>query len=243
MTAYSLRKPAVFLDRDGVINPLIYHPDHGIVDSPFTLSQFTLMPGVARAIRLLNDLGLIVVVVSNQPGIAKRHFSAEMLRSFDRKMKNALKRHGAHVDAVYYCIHHPQAAIRKYRQVCPCRKPRPGMLKQAAHDLNLSLPDSFMVGDGLTDIEAGHRAGCRTIFVGRWKCEHCQFIRPSSLRPNLIAKDLWEASQLIRAQLSSHSKRLGARQGGRPKVRRSAHTLSCAVPLHTKHAVAGAFQP
>jgi len=194
---------AVFLDRDGVINPLIYHRDVGIVDSPFTVDQFTLFPYVPKAIRALNDMGIAVVVVSNQPGIAKGHFSIQTLRKFDRKLQVALARKGAHIDATYYCLHHPDAINKKYRKRCSCRKPTPGMLLQAARDFNLSLEDCYMVGDGLTDIEAGRRAGCRTVFVGRWKCEHCCFIRPAGLRPTLVAKDLWEAVRLIRAELRS----------------------------------------
>jgi len=243
MTSSCPPKPAVFLDRDGVINPLIYHQDQGIVDSPFTMSQFTLMPRVAKAVRLLNDLGLTVVVVSNQPGIAKRHFSPRLLRSFDLKLQSALKRHGGHIDAIYYCVHHPDAVVREYRRVCSCRKPRPGMLKRAARDLNLCLPDSFMVGDGLTDIEAGHRAGCRTIFVGRWKCEHCQFIRPSSLRPTFVAKDLWDAALLIRAELGSRSKKFGALKRERTKRPRPVRFQDCAPILQAKHTMAGTLQP
>ena len=76
------------------------------------------------------------------------------------------------------------------------------MLLQAAEDMELSLPDSYMIGDGLTDIEAGSRAGCQTIFVGRWKCEHCEFIQPHNLRPTFTAKDLWESAQIIQRDLS-----------------------------------------
>jgi D-glycero-D-manno-heptose 1,7-bisphosphate phosphatase len=202
---------AVFLDRDGVINPLIYHQDVGIVDSPFTEAQFTVLPRVPKAIRLFNHLGLAVVIISNQPGIAKGHFTVQVLRNFDRKLQATLKRAGARIDATYYCLHHPDAIVREYRKRCSCRKPRPGMLRQAARDLGLSLTDSYMIGDGLTDIEAGSRAGCRTVFVGRWKCEHCRFIRPVSLRPTLIAKDLWEAAQLIRAELGPVSRIVRAR--------------------------------
>jgi len=209
---------AVFLDRDGVINPLIYHQDVGIVDSPFTLSQFTVFPRVPKAIRLFNDLGLAVVITSNQPGIAKGHFSIRTLRQFDRKLQATLKRAGARIDATYYCLHHPDAIVREYRKRCSCRKPNPGMLRQAARDLGLSLQDSYMVGDGLTDIEAGSRAGCRTVFVGRWKCENSLFIRPTSLRPTLIAKNLWEAAQLIHAELRPVSEVVGARTVAREKV-------------------------
>ena len=196
------KRRAVFLDRDGVINPLIYHQDAGIVDSPFTVAQFQVSPRVPRAIRVLNDLGLAVVIVSNQPGIAKGHFSPGLLRKIEAKLRTALKPAGAHVDAIYYCLHHPDAVVKKLRKRCRCRKPGPGMLLQAADDLGLSLSESYMIGDGLTDIEAGSRAGCHTIFVGRWKCEHCQFIQPCGLRPTFTAKDLWEAVQIIREKLS-----------------------------------------
>lgn len=189
---------AVFLDRDGVINPLIYHEDAGIVDSPFTLAQFRLFPKVPRAIRTLNDLGFAVVIVSNQPGVAKKHFKPEILDAFDNKIRAALRPVGARIDRIYYCLHHPEAVLKKFRKRCSCRKPEIGMLTQAAHDLAISLSESYMVGDGLTDIEAGSRAGCKTIFVGRWKCENCQFIRPPCLRPTFVAKDLWDAVQLIR---------------------------------------------
>ena len=197
------KRPAVFLDRDGVINPLIFHRDHGIVDSPFTLRQFSVLPGVPRAIRLLNDLGFVVVIASNQPGIAKGHFEPELISKIERKMRTALRQAGARVDATYYCLHHPEAKVKKYRSQCGCRKPAPGLLIQAAKDLNLSLSDSYMVGDGLTDIEAGNAASCITIFIGRWRAEYEQFVTPSDLRPDFIAKDLLEAAKLIQANRTS----------------------------------------
>jgi D-glycero-D-manno-heptose 1,7-bisphosphate phosphatase len=192
---------AVFLDRDGVINPLVYHQDASIVDSPFTPSQFRVLPRVPQAIRLMNDLGLIVIVVSNQPGIAKRHFGPATLREFDRKLRLSLRAAAARIDAIYYCLHHPDARVKSLRQRCTCRKPGIGMLTRAAREFGVSLASSYMVGDGLTDIEAGSRAGCRTVFIGRWKCEYSQFIHPPTLRPAFVAKDLWEAAQLIRSDL------------------------------------------
>jgi D-glycero-D-manno-heptose 1,7-bisphosphate phosphatase len=197
------KRPAAFLDRDGVINPLIYHRDHGIVDSPFTLRQFSVLPGVPRAIRLLNDLGFAVVIASNQPGIAKRHFGPELLGRFERKLRTALSQAGARVDATYYCLHHPDATLRKYRSECDCRKPAPGLLFEAAEDLDLSLTDSYMIGDGLTDIEAGHAAGCQTIFIGRWKAEYEQFVSPPDLRPDFVAKDLLQAAKLVESNVKS----------------------------------------
>jgi D-glycero-D-manno-heptose 1,7-bisphosphate phosphatase len=203
--------PAVFLDRDGVINSLIYHQDAGIVDSPFTIDQFRVLPRVPRAVRLLNDLGLRVIIVSNQPGVAKRHFPAGMLAKFEQKLLAALKPTGAHVDAIYYCLHHPKAAVKNLRKRCACRKPAIGMFTRAARDWGISLADSYMVGDGITDIEAGSIAGCRTIFVGRWKCEHCQFIHPPGLRPTFCADDLWEAAQLIRRECTIRCEKFPSR--------------------------------
>lgn len=210
-------KRAVFLDRDGVINGLVYHRDAGIVDSPFTVDQFQVLPRVPRAIRLLNDLGLPVMVVSNQPGIAKGHFDASTLRKFDKKLKVALAVAGAHIDATYYCLHHPDAIVETLRKRCTCRKPGIGMLTQAARDFGIDLAESYMVGDGLTDIEAGSRAGCRTVFVGRWKCEHCQFIHPPCLRPAFVARDLFEAARLIGSEESARPSLLRPASRKRPK--------------------------
>src|SRR5215469_13703511 len=196
---------AAFLDRDGVINSLIYHQDMGIIDSPFTLAQFRVLPRVPQAIRRLNDLGLAVIIASNQPGIAKGHFDAGLLEQFDQKLHLALRRVGARIDATYYCLHHPKAVIKQLRQRCQCRKPGIGLLLQAARDLGLSLAGSYMVGDGITDLEAGTTVGCRTVFIGTWKCEICQLTHPRGLRPSFVAKDLWEASEFIQSEVSDPS--------------------------------------
>lgn len=193
---------AVFLDRDGVLNSLVYHREAGVIDSPFTASQFKLLPKVPEAIRELNRLGLRVIVVSNQPGIAKGHLTAEILRGFDRTLLAKVADAGGHIDAIYYCLHHPSAAVKQLRKRCACRKPGIGMLKAAARRFDLSLSDCFMVGDGLPDIAAGLRAGCKTIFIGRWKCEICQHLHdPDRDRPHFVAKDLWAAVRIIRANI------------------------------------------
>lgn len=208
-------RPAVFLDRDGVINPMIYYSDHGFVDSPFTLKQFTILPRVPQAIRLLNSLGFAVVVASNQPGIAKGHFEESLLQQTEQKIQVALDKAGAQIDAFYYCIHHPQAIKRELRKHCACRKPGANLLRKAAREMKLSLPDSYMVGDGLTDIEAGRRAGCKTIFIGRWKYEHFQFMHSENSKPDFIAADLWEAARLIEQQYQAPHSTTQMRSGKR----------------------------
>jgi histidinol-phosphate phosphatase family protein len=193
---------AVLLDRDGVINSLVYHDDAGVIDAPFAASQFKLLPRVPQAIRLLNGLRLGVAVVSNQPGIAKGHFKPEVLKACERKMLSQIRAEAGRIDCVHYCLHHPEAKVSKLRQHCHCRKPEVGLLEKAAADLQVSLGECYMIGDGIPDLLAGSRAGCRTIFIGRWKCEICQFTEDPGVRPAFVAKDLWEAACFIRSEMT-----------------------------------------
>lgn len=188
---------AVFLDRDGVINRIIYHREIGIIDTPFTAAQMKLLPGAASAVKKMNRLGLKAVVVSNQPGIAKGHFDRRTLKAITEKMERALKRGGARLDGIYYCLHHPQAVKASYRLRCACRKPKPGLFKKAARELNLDLSKSFMVGDSITDIQAGRRAGCTTILIGNLKCDLCRLMQAQKIEPDFIVSDILSASRLI----------------------------------------------
>jgi D-glycero-D-manno-heptose 1,7-bisphosphate phosphatase len=185
------------MDRDGVINEMIYHQEMGIIDSPFIVEQFRLLPQVAEAISLVNQMGFKAVVVSNQPGIARGNFSQETLARIDAKMKGELAAGGAFLDAIYYCRHHPQGSNGNYRRECDCRKPKPGLLLQAAREGDIDLTKSFMIGDGLTDIQAGHSAGCKTILLGRMKCELCRLMQDKDINPDLIVPNLLEAVKRI----------------------------------------------
>ena len=188
---------AVFLDRDGVVNELIYYEEAGIVDSPFTVEQFALVACAGEAISLLNRMGLKVIVVSNQPGVAKNHFSVHMLSRIDAKMKEELSVCGALLDGIYYCLHHPHAENSPYAKSCQCRKPKPGLLLRAAEDLGVELAESYMVGDNLTDVQAGQAAGCRTILIGKPKCEVCHLMDSQGVRPDLIRENLLLAAKAI----------------------------------------------
>jgi D-glycero-D-manno-heptose 1,7-bisphosphate phosphatase len=150
------------------------------------------MPDAAEAIRLLNSLGLKVVVVSNQPGVAKRKMTMRNFEKIQTKMKRELKKKGAHIDAEYYCFHHPLATRKECRENCDCRKPKPGLLLRAAKDLDLSLRNSFMVGDSLVDVEAGKGVGCMTFLIGSAKCDLCKLmdernVHPDAVHPNFLA--------------------------------------------------------
>ncbi len=128
---FGMKEPgAVFLDRDGVINEIVYHGDLDMAESPRTPKEFQLLPHVGEAIRRLNRAKLRVILVSNQPDIAKGRISEKMFSEIRKQMITLLSNAGAKLDAEYYCFHHPQAAVRKYKVNCDCRKPKPGLLKR-----------------------------------------------------------------------------------------------------------------
>lgn len=147
----------IFLDRDGTINEEVEYLNN--------VDQLKLIDGATGAIRLLNNAGYKVVVITNQSGIAKGYLTEDQLAIIHAEFKKMLEKENAYIDAIYYCPHHPEAEVDAYRMDCDCRKPKPGMLTQAAKDLDLDLKSSFIVGDKISDLGAGDAAGCRKILV------------------------------------------------------------------------------
>ncbi len=192
-----MKNKAIFLDRDGVINELIYYKDMGIVDSPFTPKQFNLIPNVDKAIKKFQKLGFKTIIVSNQPGVAKNNFAVETFEKIREKMKKELKKKDVVIDSEYYCFHHPDGKISKYKKICNCRKPKPGLLLTAVKENNIDLSQSWMIGDGITDIQAGKAAGCKTILIGRMKCDLCKIMEHEGVKPDFIAPNLFKASLII----------------------------------------------
>jgi len=189
---------AVFLDRDGVINRIVYHQDLGILDTPFAPSQFELLPEVTKSIKILNSLGLKTILISNQPGIAKGHFNYETFKAIGKKMIKSLNRDNAKLDGAYYCFHHPEGRLKKYRKKCNCRKPKAGLLLKAAKDFNLDLKNSYLIGDGITDIQAGKSVGCITFLLGNHKCDLCRFLNEKKIKPDFIVPNLYQATKIIK---------------------------------------------
>lgn len=194
---------AVFLDRDGVINELVYYPERGVRDSPFTAEQFKLIPGVAESIRRLHEMGYKVILASNQPGIANRYMSRDTFNRIRKKMNDELVENGGALDGEYYCFHHPEAKIERLKANCKCKKPKPGLLIQAANDMNIDLSQSWMIGDRMVDVEAGKSAGTKTILVGVNRDELHNIMDEEDKRPDYIASNLskvvncianWEAN-------------------------------------------------
>ncbi len=190
---------AVFIDRDGVINRMFYNAEFGLIDSPANPDQFSLLPGVGEAIAKINRLGLLALVVSNQPGIAKGKFTPELLEAIEDKMRRDIEAGGGHLDGVYNCLHHPEAALAQYRVICDCRKPKPGLILSAAEEWNIDLRRSYMLGDGVTDVSAGRAAGTITVFVNSRKCYNCDSLVENDVWPDYLVGNLTEAASLIKA--------------------------------------------
>jgi len=151
----SPRRPAAFLDRDGVLNI-----DHGYVHRPEALAWVT---GAPDAVRLLNEAGYHVLVITNQSGVARGLYDEAAVRRFHAHMQARLRAHGAHIDAFYYCPHHPQGLVKELAVRCRCRKPAPGLLEQAAREWPIDLSRSFLIGDKDDDMAAAASFGIRGI--------------------------------------------------------------------------------
>ncbi len=178
---------AVFLDRDGVITE-----DTGY---PHEIDKIRFLARASEAIKVLNDNGFKVIVVTNQAGVARGYFTEETVKEINKYVQESLVKRGARIDRIYYCPHHIDGTVAKYRKECQYRKPNPGMIEQAVREFNIDLEASFIIGDSITDIETGYRAGCRSILLsGQEEPKRGKRITP---KPDYIATDLYEAVQWI----------------------------------------------
>ena len=150
-------RKAIFLDRDGTINKNL----EGLI----RFEDFEFVPGVERALKLLQELGYRLFVVSNQSGIAKGFFSSPNVEALHRRVAEVLKAQGIKVEEFVFCPHHPQGTVPEYTRDCNCRKPKPGMIQYLESKYNLDIKNSFMVGDMYRDAEAGMRAGAKAILL------------------------------------------------------------------------------
>jgi D-glycero-D-manno-heptose 1,7-bisphosphate phosphatase len=184
-------RPAVFLDRDGVV----VEESHYLGDA----TRVRLVPGAAEAIASLNRAGWIVVIVTNQSGVARGLFPVAAVEKVHGHLSEQLGGFGARIDAYRFCPHHPEAALPTYSADCECRKPKPGMLLSAAMELGVDLALSWMVGDRVTDLEAGVAAGCRTVLVrtGYGARVDANALDREALRLELVAADLADAVQKL----------------------------------------------
>lgn len=172
---------AIFIDKDGTL----------IHDIPYNVNPdlITLQDGALEALKFLQLQGYLIVIVSNQPGVAHGFFEESSLKAVENKISGLLERKGINLAGFYYCPHYPNAIVSRFSKTCQCRKPMPGLIIKAAHELNIDRSRSWMIGDILHDVEAGKRAGCRTILLNNgneteWKIN--EYRTPDKMVTNLV---------------------------------------------------------
>ncbi|GAA2228016.1 MULTISPECIES: D-glycero-alpha-D-manno-heptose-1,7-bisphosphate 7-phosphatase [Kitasatospora] len=194
-------RPAVFLDRDGTLTLPRHYPSRP--------ADLVLQPGVPTLLRALQAQGRLLVVVTNQSGLARGYFGQADLAAMHDHLRDRLAESGVRLDGIYHCPHHPDGVVGQLAVRCGCRKPEPGMLTAAAADLRIDLRASWMVGDVLGDVEAGRRAGCRTALVGG-------SLPPtgSTAEPDVVAPTTAEALRHILASAGRTRSTGSVQQGG-----------------------------
>ena len=177
------KNKAIFLDRDGVINTEV-----GYLSSP---DKFDFIDGTIEALKTLKKKGFLLIVITNQAGIARGYYSEEILGNIHKKMNDILQQNDIILDGIYYCPHHPD-----FTGSCDCRKPKPGMMFKAKDKFNIDMKNSFMVGDTLNDIKTGLNANCKTVLVlTGYGAEEQKKI--GTIKPHLIFKNLLEFAKNI----------------------------------------------
>jgi len=179
------------MDRDGTVLHEVGYVNH--------LDRVQLLERSAHAVRRVNDAGFQAVLITNQAGVARGYFPESLVDDVHDLLRALLAAEGSRLDGIYYCPHHPEVGDPPYRLDCACRKPKPGMLKKAAEEMGIDLAASYVVGDTIKDIEAGHRVGAQTVLVltGYGKGE-LEIHGPRwSVHPQHVATDLFEAVEWI----------------------------------------------
>jgi D-glycero-D-manno-heptose 1,7-bisphosphate phosphatase len=187
-------RPAVFLDRDGVLNDLVPDTLSGAPESPLRIEDVRLVTGAAAAARTLTRAGFALICVSNQPAAAKGVVSVARLHAVHRRVLDLLAGEGVELAAWRLCLHHPQGILPELSGPCACRKPAPGMLLDAAGAVGADLAASWMVGDTDADVAAGRAAGCRTLLIEHGGSVHK---RSRGCEPDLRAADLARGAALL----------------------------------------------
>jgi D-glycero-D-manno-heptose 1,7-bisphosphate phosphatase len=178
---------AVFIDKDGTL----------VENIPYNIDpvKVCIYKDVPEALRMLNAKGFKIVVVSNQPGIALGHFKKRDFEKFIHFFYKRFEEQGIKLDGFYYCPHHPDGKVAKYSKECKCRKPKSGMILQAAEDLNIDISKSWMVGDILNDVESGKNAGCNTVLIDNGN--ETEWVLNGQRKPLYTFKKVISAAKMI----------------------------------------------
>lgn len=178
---------AIFIDKDGTL----------IEDIPYNVdpARIRFADGATDGLRKLKDRGYLLIMVSNQSGIAHGYFAEDALQKLKDELQRILTVSGIPFDAFFFCPHHPDGKVKAYSRICECRKPKPGMLLNAAQRFDIDPAASWMIGDILNDVEAGNQAGCKTILIDNGN--ETEWVLSGKRKPTFTALNLKEAAELI----------------------------------------------
>ncbi|MBC8178552.1 MAG: HAD family hydrolase [Deltaproteobacteria bacterium] len=186
-----MKKPAVFIDRDGTINEQMGYINH--------ISRFMLLPGTGEAIRLLNEHGYLVIIVSNQSGVARGYFPMNLVNEVHEHMMVLLERDNARVDGIFFCPHYPKGKLPEYSRACECRKPKTGLIRMACRDFDIDMANSYVIGDRCTDMEMARKADLKGILVKTgYGLGDLEYVFPDlTFEPFHVVDDLLYAAEWI----------------------------------------------
>jgi D-glycero-D-manno-heptose 1,7-bisphosphate phosphatase len=186
-----VRKPAVFIDRDGTINEQMGYINH--------ISRFVLLPGTAEAIKILNRHDFLAIVLTNQSGVARGYFPIDFVEKIHSYMKGLLQKKGAGIDGIYFCPHYKEGVVPEFSIACACRKPQTGLIETACENFDIDMANSYVVGDSYSDIDMAHRSNLKGILVTTgYGLGEIDYVLPGSqTKPVHIAKDLLHAVHWI----------------------------------------------
>jgi len=186
-----VKRPAVFIDRDGTINEQMGYVNH--------ISRFVLLPGTAEGIRLLNRHQYLAIIVSNQSGVARGYFPMELIDRVHAHMKDLLAKEGANIDGIFFCPHYPRGNVPEYSVECDCRKPRTGLVQKACEEFDIDMKNSYVIGDRCSDIELAERSNLQGIMVTTgYGLGDIEYVLPNKpFKPLHIARDFLHAVRWI----------------------------------------------
>ncbi len=186
-----MKRPAVFIDRDGTINEQMGYVNH--------ISRFVLLPGTAEGIRLLNRHQYLAIIVSNQSGVARGYFPMELIDRVHAHMKDLLAKEGANIDGIFFCPHYPRGNVPEYSVECDCRKPRTGLVQKACESFDIDMKNSYVIGDRCSDIELAERSNLQGIMVTTgYGLGDIEYVLPNKpFKPLHIARDFLHAVRWI----------------------------------------------
>lgn len=178
---------AVFIDKDGTLIP----------DVPYNVNPdlITITAEVIQGLQLLQSEGYLLIIISNQSGVARGYFPIEALKGVEEKIAELLVEHQIKIDGFYFCPHYTEGSVTEYVMACNCRKPKPGLILQACKDYNVNPAKSWMIGDILNDVEAGNTAGCRTILLNNGN--ETEWIAGDARTPTYLATGFLKAASFI----------------------------------------------